>query len=441
MKELVQKAIEDITYKTEKFPEEPFRIISENKELALPYLYSAIDKAISEQDDLAMDYQLHFYALHLLAQFQERKSFPKIMELAALPREILDYQIGDAVTSTLQDILYNTYNGDMDILKRAVKNPDIDDYARSSMLQAMAQVYLDGDFGKDEFQDFIRQIVYDEEDIGDFIYAELVYLICGCHFVDMLPEIRRIFEDGRVDGFTIGGYDESVDMMFEYREEKICKTPVNAADMLRGWAMFEQPKREELSEKSMEKLLLAAEREYTRQEKRVKVGRNDPCPCGSGKKYKKCCLNKPKQPVDLVESIQEKKKWLKHYPVSAEEREEGRVYLEDFFDPESIEIDKLLYLALMSRPCPIWIRESDEVVEDRKRIYLSEAFLKFLEKTEKENIETFQEYDEKYSIHYQCGEWIEELRELLKECGDEALFETVSGVCERMEGNSFSAGV
>jgi uncharacterized protein len=24
----------------------------------------------------------------------------------------------------------------------------------------------------------------------------------------------------------------------------------------------------------------------------VKVGRNDPCPCGSGQKYKKCCLGK-----------------------------------------------------------------------------------------------------------------------------------------------------
>ncbi|MBP9639158.1 MAG: SEC-C domain-containing protein [Enterococcus sp.] len=23
-----------------------------------------------------------------------------------------------------------------------------------------------------------------------------------------------------------------------------------------------------------------------------KIGRNDPCPCGSGKKYKKCCLGK-----------------------------------------------------------------------------------------------------------------------------------------------------
>ena len=27
-------------------------------------------------------------------------------------------------------------------------------------------------------------------------------------------------------------------------------------------------------------------------DKRVKIGRNDPCPCGSGKKYKRCCMNK-----------------------------------------------------------------------------------------------------------------------------------------------------
>lgn len=25
----------------------------------------------------------------------------------------------------------------------------------------------------------------------------------------------------------------------------------------------------------------------------IKTGRNDPCPCGSGKKYKKCCIDKP----------------------------------------------------------------------------------------------------------------------------------------------------
>jgi hypothetical protein len=28
-----------------------------------------------------------------------------------------------------------------------------------------------------------------------------------------------------------------------------------------------------------------------------KVGRNEPCPCGSGKKYKKCCGNESGEPV------------------------------------------------------------------------------------------------------------------------------------------------
>jgi methionyl aminopeptidase len=37
--------------------------------------------------------------------------------------------------------------------------------------------------------------------------------------------------------------------------------------------------------------------------KTTKVGRNDPCPCGSGLKYKKCCAGKdvPSAPVDLEE--------------------------------------------------------------------------------------------------------------------------------------------
>lgn len=30
--------------------------------------------------------------------------------------------------------------------------------------------------------------------------------------------------------------------------------------------------------------------------KKVKIGRNAPCPCGSGKKYKKCCLGKEEAP-------------------------------------------------------------------------------------------------------------------------------------------------
>ena len=39
----------------------------------------------------------------------------------------------------------------------------------------------------------------------------------------------------------------------------------------------------------------------------MRTGRNDPCPCGSGKKYKYCCLNKKdKSPMILTKEVYEK---------------------------------------------------------------------------------------------------------------------------------------
>jgi len=35
----------------------------------------------------------------------------------------------------------------------------------------------------------------------------------------------------------------------------------------------------------------------------MKVGRNDPCPCGSGKKYKKCCGGKEEMDFSLPEEL------------------------------------------------------------------------------------------------------------------------------------------
>jgi len=48
---------------------------------------------------------------------------------------------------------------------------------------------------------------------------------------------------------------------------------------------FESDKPEDISD--LEKALNPAS-----PMKSEKIGRNDPCPCGSGKKYKKCCGNK-----------------------------------------------------------------------------------------------------------------------------------------------------
>lgn len=39
---------------------------------------------------------------------------------------------------------------------------------------------------------------------------------------------------------------------------------------------------------------IANMRAHAHDEKPRKIGRNEKCPCGSGKKYKYCCLNKDK---------------------------------------------------------------------------------------------------------------------------------------------------
>ena len=64
---------------------------------------------------------------------------------------------------------------------------------------------------------------------------------------------------------------------------------------------------------------------YTKQEKtngsmnnhKVKVGRNDPCPCGSGLKYKKCCLRKKEQGHENIKDL-----YLRRYNIRLKEKKD-----------------------------------------------------------------------------------------------------------------------
>lgn len=421
----LQKALEEITHFSNIFPEEAFQVITANKEEAIPYLREAVEYALRKRTELDNDYQCHFYAIYLLAEFGDREIFPRLVELVSLPEDEVDFLIGDCVTSNLSDILYNTYDGNIELLKKAIQNTDIGEYVRAAMLYVMGQLYLDKILQESEWKEFLKQIVYSGKEY-DYVYNAVGSMLCRCHFIDMLAEIRYMFANDLLDEMMMGLYDSYVDAMFEYRDDEIniCCASFHAADALRNWAMFTSDD-SGLHEKDFEQIVRKMERELNKPVKKEKIGRNDPCPCGSGKKYKFCCMNKPADAMDLIESREERRKWLKTYPYTGQERVEGRIYLEDYFDADSIEIDKILYLALMNRPGFIWTR--DEMAEEKRtRKYLYLAYQKCAARMEEEQIQTFDEYDEKYSIHYYCKAWLDELCRLLQENQDTEKYEEVA---------------
>ena len=79
--------------------------------------------------------------------------------------------------------------------------------------------------------------------------------------------------------------DEDTVVSLVFDKEKLYKNMVAAkADWL-----YELPQWKEIYSEEELKKLYKEQKESTTIRKEKKIGRNDPCPCGSGKKYKKCC--------------------------------------------------------------------------------------------------------------------------------------------------------
>ena len=62
----------------------------------------------------------------------------------------------------------------------------------------------------------------------------------------------------------------------------------NMVDAKADW-LYELPQWEKIFDEETRKRLYREQKASGTIRKPKKIGRNDPCPCGSGKKYKKCC--------------------------------------------------------------------------------------------------------------------------------------------------------
>ena len=102
---------------------------------------------------------------------------------------------------------------------------------------------------------------------------------------------------GFLDGIneSLKGYENPIDTMEEDTEVKIEIDPeklyYNMVEAKATW-LYELPQWNEIFDGETKRRLYLEQKKSGTVIVGKKIGRNDPCPCGSGKKYKYCCMNK-----------------------------------------------------------------------------------------------------------------------------------------------------
>ena len=97
------------------------------------------------------------------------------------------------------------------------------------------------------------------------------------------------FLDGINDSLKVANpietMDEDTEVSLAFDKELLYK---NMVDAKADW-LYELPAWNKIFDAEKKRALYLAAKKMNTVVKGKKVGRNDPCPCGSGKKYKKCC--------------------------------------------------------------------------------------------------------------------------------------------------------
>jgi hypothetical protein len=111
----------------------------------------------------------------------------------------------------------------------------------------------------------------------------------------MAPLVRQVYDDGLIDPLLsrFSGFEESLaeasgtgECAWYSRRGPITDTVAE----LSGWYAFSDASRAGLRKAGTLRAAAGSVGEQTFVQLGQKVGRNDPCPCGSGRKFKKCCL-------------------------------------------------------------------------------------------------------------------------------------------------------
>lgn len=268
-------------------------------------LLAELDRVVADPSYASGDdpWMLHIYALFLLASWRDRRAFPALLRLARMSEDELDALLGDHMTETLPRALAACCDDDA-ALHALAFDEAASFWGRSAAFEALALRVLEGDGDREALIAWLdsngqalfaslpasqgARSVEDEERAE--LLDTLAYTITRVGGGELSDKVFAWYDSGWLNPELADRamLEEDLKKSFADCQEELKANPTagyprNVVEEISIWACFSD---EDDFDDEDDEDDAPTQEPYRRDE--AKVGRNDPCPCGSGKKFKKC---------------------------------------------------------------------------------------------------------------------------------------------------------
>jgi len=287
---------------------EAIRAAQERRDEIIPHLLEIVRHAAADLEGVIVgDYIADLYAMTLLGEFREPKAYPEIVNLFTRPGQssLAAELTGDVVSEHLGRILASVCAGDTSLIKQMIENPENDEFVRWAGLIALLTLMANGQLSRDELVAYFRFLFANLEREPSDVWTGLVDSCLQIWPGDLEDEIATALKEYLADNSVTdvetiseasrGGLEKAMAAFGKDRNYTLIGDTV--AELERWDCFNERPLSKELPVFAPDepRRRMGGTEPIPRLEpvkpivSKPKVGRNDPCPCGSGKKFKKCC--------------------------------------------------------------------------------------------------------------------------------------------------------
>jgi hypothetical protein len=314
----VEEMMEIFSYDDQVFPRHALRQAVEKKDEITPHLLKALERAADDPEDvLEAEDDSYIYAMFLLAQFREKRAYPLIIKLASHPPDLVDDLLGDIPTEDLANVLASVSMGDMGLIAKLAENREAEEFARAAAIRSWLALVVSGDRSREEAVAYYKGLFEGGlEDRNEVVWSELVDAANDLYPEEVYGHIKKAYDDGLVDEYIVDPewVDEQIDLgkdavladlpewnhlvedvtvemgaWFENREHGGEWNEDEDWYEEDQWDEDEEEDEWDAGRRRLSALNGNNSAPTAPHRTPDKVGRNDPCPCGSGKKYERCC--------------------------------------------------------------------------------------------------------------------------------------------------------